>query len=91
MPLILQSSFRAWFAREMLLSRAEGCCKSAPRLPHFTHRALARNRSLDASAPHLIMSERRYRHGRTAQTRHVPTANPKPGCGLAHFLKRSAA
>jgi hypothetical protein len=25
-------------------------------LPHFTHRTLARNWSLEASAPHLIMS-----------------------------------
>jgi hypothetical protein len=40
----------------MSLDLAGGCCRSAPRLPHFTQRTLARNRSLDVPAPQRMIT-----------------------------------
>jgi hypothetical protein len=39
----------------MSLLCAPGCCRSAPRFPHFKQRALARNRSLDAVLPQRMI------------------------------------
>lgn len=82
-----QSSARAWYARARSLFRADGCRRSAPRLPHLWHRAFCRSRSLEVSAPHRMI-KRGYRQGHPVKTVRIPAVNPQPGGRLAHVLQR---